>query len=144
MNSTTAWLIEKVDYSHPSLKEVIKFAIGYPTEDKVQQVIKSYRSTLTNIFGAFNQQQLIGAIAVEIHGMKAIICHISVLPEFRKQGIGKALIHFIIKKFKIQELCAKTDQDAVEFYQKLGFKCYLYINKPQTRYQCIYKTVSEN
>lgn len=56
------------------------------------------------------------------------ITDIYILPEYRKKGIGKALINYIINLAKSQEIKKiklsvwTFNRNAINFYEKLGFK----------------------
>ena len=50
------------------------------------------------------------------------IKHIAVSRNARGNGIGSKMIQFICKKYKLEFISAETDKDAVEFYQRYGFK----------------------
>ena len=50
------------------------------------------------------------------------IKHIAVSPKQRGDGVGRAMIDFIIDTYSSCTIIAETDKDAVNFYQTLGFK----------------------
>ena len=54
-------------------------------------------------------------------GTNATVLDIAVNENCRKQGIGSALLSFVLENFNILELTAETDDDAVGFYKKFGF-----------------------
>jgi len=49
------------------------------------------------LIGAFSTKNLIAVIGFQLNDMQATIKHISVLNEFKKQGVGKYLVHRLIK-----------------------------------------------
>ena len=57
----------------------------------------------------------------EVIGTNATVLDIAVNENCRKQGIGSALLSFVLENFNISELTAETDDDAVGFYKKFGF-----------------------
>jgi ribosomal protein S18 acetylase RimI-like enzyme len=65
-----------------------------------------------------------------------MIKHISVLNEFKKQGIGKFLVHRLIKYYKLSTVSLETDGEAVEFYEELGFICQVFNGEHGSRYHC--------
>ncbi|MHA1376886.1 MAG: GNAT family N-acetyltransferase [Candidatus Helarchaeota archaeon] len=78
--------------------------------------------------------KIIGFILVDINGGEmrknsALVYGIGVLPDYRRQGIGKMLIYEIIKRLekypKIKELylhVQQTNEGGLKFYTYLGFK----------------------
>lgn len=65
----------------------------------------------------------IGVIGMqERSGGSAEIRHIAIAPEKRGQGIGRSIIHDIVKHCGYNELSAQTDKDAVDFYRACGFQ----------------------
>jgi ribosomal protein S18 acetylase RimI-like enzyme len=123
MNTENNITLKKIAANDPRFPHVIKFSIGYPTEDKILEVIKSYQDGNRQLIGAIAHEQLIGVVGLEQGTQRITIHHISVLPNFRLHGIGKALIEFIKKEFAIQQIVLETDEEAVGFYEKSGFIC---------------------
>ena len=130
------YLFEQIEASHPDLPEVITPSIGFPSLEKVQQVVEAYKSDDRRLIGCFLDQKLIGVIGVELSCPEATIKHISVLDNFRSQGIGKQLIHYAIICFSIDTLLAETDRESVSFYRTLGFECSEINGKQGIRYKC--------
>ena len=66
-----------------------------------------------------------GYACYKIHAGKTRIEKIYILPNEHKKGIGKLLINYIIDKVKTQtnilELNVNRQNNAVEFYKRLGF-----------------------
>jgi GNAT superfamily N-acetyltransferase len=72
-------------------------------------------------------------------GKYTIAKHIDVLPEYRLQGVGKALIRYVINHFSLETLHAETDDEAIEFYRKFGFICQPFEKVHGKRYMCNYR-----
>lgn len=56
---------------------------------------------------------------------KAIISQMTVLPDYQNKGIGKEILHFLIKKstdFKISNIELSARITALEFYKKYNFR----------------------
>lgn len=53
------------------------------------------------------------------------------IKEFRKKGIGKGLVDYIIKDLKPNKIWMQSQLQAKEFYEKCGFKV---ISKPYDHY----------
>lgn len=72
-----------------------------------------------------NKRRLIGfARATSDHAFNATIWDVVVHPQFQGKGLGKALMKFMIKKLRSQDISNITlfaDPQVVEFYHRLGF-----------------------
>jgi hypothetical protein len=60
---------------------------------------------------------------------------IAVDEQFRNQGIGSTMINGIRKRFTLP-VTLETDDDAVEFYRKIGFSAEPFEKYGITRYRC--------
>jgi ribosomal protein S18 acetylase RimI-like enzyme len=72
-----------------------------------------------------NRRRLIGfARATSDHAFNATIWDVVVDPEFQKQGLGKAMMKYTIKKLRSEDISNITlfaDPQVVNFYRRLGF-----------------------
>ena len=72
-----------------------------------------------------NRRILIGfARATSDHAFNATIWDVVIHPRFQNQGLGKALMKYIIHKLRSQDISNITlfaDPQVVDFYQRLGF-----------------------
>ncbi len=72
-----------------------------------------------------NQRRLIGfARATSDHAFNATLWDVVVHPDFQSKGLGKALMKFIIKKLRSDDISNITlfaDPQVVDFYRNLGF-----------------------
>ncbi|PSO47639.1 MAG: GNAT family N-acetyltransferase [Cyanobacteria bacterium SW_9_44_58] len=70
-------------------------------------------------------RRLIGfARATSDHAFNATIWDVVIHPKFQKQGLGKALMNYIIKRLRQEDISNITlfaDADVVDFYNRLGF-----------------------
>ena len=122
MNAENKINIKKVSTTNPKLTEVIKFAIGGPpTENKILEVIRTYHSVGNELMGAFLEGRLIGVVGLATNTKKIIIRHISVLPEFKRQGVGQTLIDYVKEHYAEYKIIAETDEESVGLYLKSGF-----------------------
>jgi N-acetylglutamate synthase-like GNAT family acetyltransferase len=122
---------------HQLLPSILKPSIGDPTDEKIKQVIASYDSPNHLLIGSFYDDKLVGVIGVKVLAQeKIIIRHISVCLEMRKQGIGRKLIEYVKQNLQVNHIIAETDEEAVDFYQKIGFMCEEFRGKYGLRYRC--------
>jgi ribosomal protein S18 acetylase RimI-like enzyme len=72
-----------------------------------------------------NQKRLIGfARATSDHAFNATIWDVVVHPDFQGKGLGKALIKYVLKKLRSEEISNVTlfaDPHVVDFYRGMGF-----------------------
>ncbi|MBP6985205.1 MAG: GNAT family N-acetyltransferase [Alphaproteobacteria bacterium] len=133
----TSGYIIPIEPSHPELPAVIAYSIGNPTDERVQKILDGYRGQNNPLIGYFVGGNLAGVIGLEISQDSATIQHISVLPNYQSNGIGKQLVHHVMKQFSPKTLSAETDADAVGFYRAMGFECSASQGKFGTRYICV-------
>ena len=91
------------------------------------------------MFGYFFDKKLVGIIGIKRNVDNTIyVLHFGILPEYRGKHIGTELMDFIKKERETMTLT--TDDDAVEFYKKYGYKCTGYYEEKykRRRYNCIY------
>lgn len=80
------------------------------------------------IFGAFQDRKIVGYASIIITGGVCYLHELLVAKEFRRLGIGKALVERVEKYcksngcHKITLETSEKHEDAVEMYKKLGFK----------------------
>lgn len=126
-----------IEPSHSELPGVMAYSIGNPTKEKVCKVLDSYKVQNNPLIGYFIDETLVAAIGLEVSKASAIIRHINVLPKYQSSGIGRNLVQYVMKLFSLEILSAETDEDAVGFYQTMGFECSGYEGKYGRRYKCI-------
>lgn len=87
--------------------------------------------TLEDYLGAFNKYLYIkrcnnvavGCLGINISGENSLtITHIAVGKPYQRKGIASEMIDFIKIVYKPAMIIAETDNEAVGFYQKYGFK----------------------
>lgn len=89
--------IKSLDLDDARLPLVLHSAIGNPSPDKIEKVIKSYTYPDHEIIGAFIDGLLVGMLGICKTNKIIIIRHISVLQDFQRQGVGTLLLHEIKK-----------------------------------------------
>lgn len=133
---------EAISPACTQLSTVISSSIGSPTPEKIAEVLHSYQKPNQSLIGAFSSENLIGVVGFEKKDMHVTIKHISVVNEFRNNGIAKSLIRCLIQDCKPITLAAQTDEESVNFYKKLGFRCEPFTAQYGMRYQCSSSDVS--
>ena len=103
--------------------KVLAEATGENTVEAAQIVIdRSREGGKDRVIGGWLNDQLIGAYTIERDGMANQVTLIAVAPEFRRKGFGKTMLLDALRRSGRRPLTAETDEDALEFYKKCGFK----------------------
>ncbi|MGI8316289.1 GNAT family N-acetyltransferase [Halobacillus mangrovi] len=121
--------------------QVVKPLLSLATsENKAERALFQYLKSKDQCLFLYEKEGILaGCIGIELSmNQKAVIQHIAVSQDYRKQWIGKRMVEFIREQYNIRELRAETDDDAVGFYEKLGFEMESLSEKYKgvTRYQC--------
>ena len=120
-------------------RRLLSFALFQPTEEKITARSDQYaEDKACRIFFALVHDVPVGlCILKETENIQEILI-LSVSPPFRRQGIGRAMMHFLRVRFPDSPLIAETDDDAVDFYRRCGFNILSLgeIYPGVTRYTC--------
>ncbi|WP_341519575.1 GNAT family N-acetyltransferase [Bacillus paramobilis] len=101
-----------------SILNVLQYAIG-PSETSLKKAVLFYERNK----GTFYKYEEKACIGIEIIGTnKARICHIAVAPQYRYKGIALQMIKEVLRIHQLTYVEAETDNEAVEFYKKIGFQ----------------------
>ncbi|PFY73304.1 GNAT family N-acetyltransferase [Bacillus wiedmannii] len=101
-----------------SILNVLQYAVG-PSETSLKKAVLYYESNKGTLY-RYEEEACIG---IEIIGAnKARICHIAVVPQYRHKGIALQMIKEVSRMHQLTYLQAETDDEAVEFYKKIGFQ----------------------
>ena len=110
--------IEKVSFSSPWERQAFENELANPNAHGI--VVKEKK------IGQI--ERVVAYVCFRCVTDKIHIVNIAVLPEYRRRGIGTGLLQAVIAEAR-QQLCAEivlevrlTNQSAVLFYKKLGFK----------------------
>jgi ribosomal protein S18 acetylase RimI-like enzyme len=118
--------IEEFDtYRHnkEEVENLLSMASGDPSPKRLRQLLDEfYIQDNRSLFIALRNGKLIGIIGIEFTDKShCVITHVAVIPDTRKQGIGRMLIEYVFKKSELMSLEAETDLDAIDFYLACGF-----------------------
>ena len=108
----------------PSIRFVLALSQYQPTPEKVAAHAAAY---LTDpdvfAFACFDQDNPFGVLVIKNHGAQAFeILSIAVVSDSRHRGIGSKLITYAAEALRCTQITAETDDDAVGFYRRYGFK----------------------
>lgn len=106
-----------------NILELLKPSVFEPTPEKLKARAERYvNNPSTHIFACRDGEKFVGIAVVEIIGKTATVLDIAVNENCRNKGYGSALLSHFFDNFPIEAMTAETDDDAVGFYQKSGFK----------------------
>ncbi|KIE05704.1 hypothetical protein NF27_DJ00010 [Candidatus Jidaibacter acanthamoeba] len=93
----------------------------------------------SELLGIKSDNELIGAIGLEVLHNTGTIKHFKILPQYQRQGIGSKIIKTLPIKYNLNFLQAEADINTVNFYIKLGFIVEEINNNPcsTSNYICI-------
>lgn len=107
----------------PVVRGLLALAIGYPTEARITKISRQYHENLNwRLFGYSMNNKIVGLAGFELtRPEEAVLRHIAVSPQVRKQGIGRTLLEKTSIALSLAKLSAETDRSGLEFYRKCGF-----------------------
>jgi inorganic pyrophosphatase len=119
--------------------EVFEDIIGRPTEENVKKILTEYeKDKEKTLYGYYLNKKLVGTIGIRTNVENIEILHFGIHPEYRGKGLGTELMNFIKKENRTMVL--NTDDDAIGFYKKYGYKYTEYYEEKykKRRYSCKY------
>ena len=125
--------------TEPDILKLLAPSVFSTTEERLLNRAKKYQEDENaNIYAYKHNAEYKGIVVFKIANNSATILDIAVKPEYQGQGIGSKLIDFIFNQFKIDVIVAETDDDAIGFYEKYGFKkTKTKMINDTTRYVCV-------
>lgn len=92
---------------------------------KVKRAIQNSFLVVTMWAVKGNRRRMIGfARATSDHAFNATIWDVVVHPDYQKQGLGKSLMQYVIRRLRREDISNITlfaDAQVIEFYRRLGF-----------------------
>ena len=96
--------------------------------DDKQSIAKYLKRNNGCSFAAFKDRKMIGAVLSGHDGRRAFFNHLFVIPEYRRQGIGRKLVDLSFGKLKkdgikrVGIFIHKSNASAKLFWNKIGFE----------------------
>ena len=116
------------EYKHYDEREIIGLysAVGWKAyTDDPESLRKGYENSLL-VLGAYEGEQLVGISRVVGDGETIVFVQdILVFPEYRRKGIGTALLKEIMSKYghvRQIELVTDSKPETIAFYESAGFR----------------------
>ena len=98
-----------------------------PVDDTPEGLVKYLRRNPTTSFVAVDGDRIIGTILAGHDGRRGIFHHVSVLPEYQKQGVGKMLVDAAMEALrregitKVLLVVFDHNKNGNEFWEHMGF-----------------------
>jgi ribosomal protein S18 acetylase RimI-like enzyme len=140
VNNTQKKIIElSKEHNLNEIFEVFKDVVYNPTKENIINILMEYEQDKEKIlYGYFLDNKLVGIIGIKNNNENIEVLHLGTHPEYRGKKLGTELMDYIKNKGKT--IILSTDDDAIKFYEKYGFKYTEYYNEKyqKIRYNCIY------
>ena len=98
-----------------------------PVDDSVEGFTKYLRRNPATSFVAVDDGRIIGTILAGHDGRRGIFHHVSVLPEYQKQGVGKMLVDNAMEALrkegitKVLLVVFDHNENGNQFWEHMGF-----------------------
>jgi uridine kinase len=107
----------------PAVRDLLAYAVGYPTPTTLDRVTEQYALTAARLVGFELDGALVGCLGYEPAGAgHAVIRHIAVAAAARRRGIGRQMVDWLAATERLDRVTAETDRHAVGFYRRRGFQ----------------------
>jgi ribosomal protein S18 acetylase RimI-like enzyme len=126
---------------NPVVRKLIGESAFDNSSDAIDKKVAEFlRKKDWHLYGWIENNEILGVCGFEVYSDYVEISNIAVSPDARKHGTGKAMIFELQQKYKMK-VEAETDDDAVGFYLKCGFKAKAFIKTYShvecRRYKCV-------
>ena len=128
------------DHDFKEVFEVFKDVIYEPSKENIANILLEYdKNNGKTLYGYFLDTKLVGIIGIKDNIENVEILHFGVHPEYRGKHLGTELMDYI--RSRGITMILSTDDDAIIFYEKYGFKYTKYFSEKyqKIRYDCIYE-----
>lgn len=122
----TPFKIVPIDYRH--IKEISRLEkVCFSTPWSEENLVTAYENG-TKFFVCEKENQVLGYVGLSAIIDEGYITNIAVFPEYRKMGVGSALINYLFDFAKKNALVfislevRVSNQNAISLYEKFGFK----------------------
>lgn len=102
---------------------ILAESVYMPTAKRLNSRAEAYiNNSDIIVLGASMNNRFLGIIVLDYSGdSELVILDIAVLKSIQKQGIGRTLIEYVKETYQPKCITAETDDDAIDFYRKIGF-----------------------
>lgn len=110
------------DLAGEMVYDIYKLCMYKPTFEKYLARISNRKQHKNfTVYGCYLHNELIGIAGICPYFQEVEITDIAVKKDMQKKGVGRKIIEYLTENYQLP-LLAETDDDAVGFYRKCGFK----------------------
>lgn len=104
--------------------EIYKHCMFQPDREKfIRKVAQFLDDDSVKILACCHQNRIVGVLVISFAGRyQAEILGIAVEASARNRGVGSYMIHQAMRDYVLNSIFAETDEAAVGFYRKNGFR----------------------
>ena len=124
-----------------AILDILRNAVGFPTMEKLAAIQEKYYLDDHTFITVTVDKPYVGILGLQTLGHNhMIIKHLAVTENYRQQGMARVLINYVIKTYGLSKLSAETDDEATDFYSKMGFiiEPYVLCHSHVKRYKCLW------
>jgi fructoselysine 6-kinase len=134
----------KHNMDNPVVHRIIAYAAFDGSPKGIAKTVQKYQSNPELHFYAWIESgEVLGICGFEVHDNKVEIHLIAVDEATRGHGIGSAMVTALQEKYN-KDIEAETDDDAVVFYRKRGFKTIEFMHeKHGKRHTCLLRAMKK-
>ena len=134
----------KDQLDNPITSQILRLCVYPSTIEAADKKLTEYKINKNrNLYGWLENDTIIGICGYEVHQTSHVeILHIAVDETARGRGIGGAMVRALQAQCNLP-IKAETDDDAIEFYRKLGFKATEFQKYGVRRWDCTLSVKTE-
>jgi len=127
----------KIQMENPEVQKILSACVFDNSPGGMKTLSSDYhRHSSWQLFGWFENENLVGVCGYEVHLDWVEILHIATHENVRGCGVARNIVNALQKLYNMP-IEAETDNDAVEFYQKCGFKVTAICKYNVQRFACV-------
>jgi len=128
----------KDQLDNPAILKILAASIYENSAERTANRAEEYRSRYNwSFYGWIDNDEIIGVCGFKVyHTDRVEILNIAVAEQIRGRGIGKAMVVALRDEFLLP-IHAETDDDAVDFYRKVGFYTIAFDKNGYNRWNCV-------
>ena len=129
----------KNEVNSDTVKRIFSACLFDNSDAAVQKKLDKYMvCSKLHFYGWIDDGNILGVVGFKTHEGHVEILHIAVDEGVRHKGIGRNIICKLQQTYGLP-IEAETDDDAIDFYRKCGFKYTTFTKHGVTRYACVLK-----
>jgi ribosomal protein S18 acetylase RimI-like enzyme len=127
----------KSQLDNPVVRKIMAYSAFDPTPESMDKKTEEFRRHESwQLSGWVENGEIVGVCGFEVHSGYVEILNIAVDESARGKGIGSGMVTALWKKYEMA-IEAETDDDAVDFYRKMGFETTALQKYNVRRWMCV-------